>query len=1458
MNKFLRIAFLFIFFTLAVGIKQAKATHVMGLDMQWKCLGNDTFQITVVAYRRCTDGASTMGGQTFTISSDSCTAGNYNVSLGNLLSYTVEDITPVCATQQKPCPMSGGSGASTALIPVGVERHTYVYKVWLGGNYKNCCWYRMYWALCCRNSNISTGYADADFYSYSWLNRCVAPCDNGPEFKNTPIAIKCAGQDVCFNHGVYDQDGDSLSYAMAPPLGGSYTGVWNYNYPLTCLGNNNPNPTANPPTGFNLDPRTGDMCFRPMQVQITVLKIMVTEWRKDTAGVYRVIGKTARDMQFIIVQNCNNKLPSLSGPFAYEACVGQQICITINTNDQDALDTTRIYWNKGIPNATWTDNNGTVKRASGNLCWTPSEDDASTLPYYFTATVNDDHCPLNGSTTRSYAITVKPTPQNTRTLTNLGCGLYEFEATPTSTYFNGSTYKWYVPKLVGSGTPNTIYASTAKTQYQFSQGGKFLVRSTMFFNGCLNTYYDTLQVDTPISVVCMPDSHICIGNNITLTCDVHSGVTPFRYLWNSGPNDTLSSVNVAPTASRYYKVKVSDFYSCTVYDSVYITVKPLPVVTLPADKRLCYGEDFDLDAGNPGSQYIWRQDGSSVSTSKILNVRDSGQYVVQVIDSFGCENYDTFNLYVNPEVIVGPISDVLICLGDTVTLSETGADSYEWKNNKNGTTITSNSISVNPMVTTTYYILGTKTEQGKTCYGYDTVDVVVNSIPTITFPTFPKRCINGGYIALSATLKVNGSNVPPVYTNWFCSSQPNAILFDANTGAYNFDPVQTPLTGGIYYVSMEAIAPNGCKITDSTTVNIVAPPIVLAGTNKTFCANYANCYSLDTMGLPYGGRWYVLDATNAITYPLDSFAIGGGKYSYCFNSLNAGDGSLHLGETYKLIYWYKELLSPACENSDTVDFSVTPIPVVNAGRDTAICVGSGILQLTNSVQSFPYDGKWWGPGVLGDSANFNPNYNTTGTTQTYTLYYKVSRIGCSDMDSIQLTVHPIPQPTITASNYKICKTDPAIQLTPIPGGNGSRYFLDGNEIFSNSVNPAVTDTGWHVVRYSYTNPATFCSKDTSLRLYIEMPPHVSIDPIGGLCAKKSQDSGVVIRGHTFAPYGFKWVNIGGGTLKNSTWNDSVITYVPSLAEVLAEKMRIVLLSVGNTYCHYDSAYAESPIYATPVVSFTSPVTVGCVPFTTSFQDTNVLRDNVSYLWDFGDPSSGALNTDTTRNPTHIFNAVGKFNVKLTVVSKEGCDETATIVQMIEVYPIPKVDFSWDPHAPDWATVALPKYKFTDLTDNNGFPIKSWDWDFGDGVGTSIIQNPEYLYKINDPVADTGWRTVTLKVVSEKGDCSSEMKHNIYIGPDLTVFIPNAFSPDDNGPSTNEKFKVVATGIKAFEIVIYNRWGEELYRCGDYKTHGWDGTFKAKPVQMDVYIYKVVVTSYDDNVYEYDGTVHVIR
>jgi hypothetical protein len=448
----------------------SKATHVIGGECQWKCIGNDTYEIKILFYRRCTDGTIPLAAVKPVIMSDSC-SNSYNINPGNYTSWSIQDITPVCYRITGPCPVANGSGPSTPQLPIGMEKHVLTYKVFLGGVYSNCCWYKISFEVIARNSNITTGYADQTFYSEAWLNRCVTPSDKGPEFKNPPLILKCVGQDVQFNNGGVDEDGDSLSYETAVPLIGSgssslYTSPWSPSYPLTCLGGNNSNPNSNPPTGYNLDPVSGEILFRPMVAQVTVIKTMVTEWRKIN-GVYKVIGKTGRDVQVMITQNCNNSLPTLNGSSSDEFCPGIQSCINISSDDADAGDTTRIFWNQAIPNAVFTSNNGTVKNATSQICWTPGDSDARTVPYYFTAKVQDSKCPAAGENIRVYKIIVHKLPPKPFIIQNSNV-LYTSAA---------SYYQWYLN--------NTLITNAAGISYMPLVSGSYTVKITDTF-GCSN------------------------------------------------------------------------------------------------------------------------------------------------------------------------------------------------------------------------------------------------------------------------------------------------------------------------------------------------------------------------------------------------------------------------------------------------------------------------------------------------------------------------------------------------------------------------------------------------------------------------------------------------------------------------------------------------------------------------------------------------------------------------------------------------------------------------------------------------------------------------------------------------------------------------------------------------------------------------------------------------------------
>lgn len=68
-----------------------------------------------------------------------------------------------------------------------------------------------------------------------------------------------------------------------------------------------------------------------------------------------------------------------------------------------------------------------------------------------------------------------------------------------------------------------------------------------------------------------------------------------------------------------------------------------------------------------------------------------------------------------------------------------------------------------------------------------------------------------------------------------------------------------------------------------------------------------------------------------------------------------------------------------------------------------------------------------------------------------------------------------------------------------------------------------------------------------------------------------------------------------------------------------------------------------------------------------------------------------------------------------------------------------------------------------------------------------------------------------------------------------MYIPSAFSP--NGDGINDMFGVKGEGIRDFQILIYNRWGEVIFESTDARKQ-WDGMFKGNPVEQGTYVYKL--------------------
>ena len=119
------------------------------------------------------------------------------------------------------------------------------------------------------------------------------------------------------------------------------------------------------------------------------------------------------------------------------------------------------------------------------------------------------------------------------------------------------------------------------------------------------------------------------------------------------------------------------------------------------------------------------------------------------------------------------------------------------------------------------------------------------------------------------------------------------------------------------------------------------------------------------------------------------------------------------------------------------------------------------------------------------------------------------------------------------------------------------------------------------------------------------------------------------------------------------------------------------------------------------------------------------------------------------------------------------------------------------------------------------------------------------------------------VVRDKDNCKAENKISFdCFDPNITrykAFVPNAFTPK-NGDVLNDiyipKLAYYEAGMN-YTLRIYNRWGELLFET-DNPNEGWDGIYKDKVCQMDVYVYVIEYGCPSHAYNKHRGTFHLLR
>jgi gliding motility-associated-like protein len=492
---------------------------------------------------------------------------------------------------------------------------------------------------------------------------------------------------------------------------------------------------------------------------------------------------------------------------------------------------------------------------------------------------------------------------------------------------------------------------------------------------------------------------------------------------------------------------------------------------------------------------------------------------------------------------------------------------------------------------------------------------------------------------------------------------------------------------------------------------------------------------------------------------------------------------------------------------------VAPPPFTLTGNSTPTGCSSaiGTASVTVSGGNGPFTYLW----ATGDTTSSISNLQAGNYMVVVT-----DSAGCPD--SIPVNVPSTGFNVAMTNTNLLCNGDCNATATANPSNGAAPYSYSWQPYGGNGQTATGLCSGFYIVTVTDT---TGCVSTASVT--ISSPPPIIVAPSSNItiCRGQSTVLTVSVSGGT-QPYTYNW--------NNNLPNTSSHTISPTQTTIYS-----VQITDANG-CQSPVQNTQVKVNPVPVPDFSSSPT-DCPPSEVFF--TNLTDSALTYLWNFGDPASGAANSSTLQTPSHIYNSGGNYTVTLIATNIYGCADTISIPAAVNVPPAPAVSLS---ASSQLLSILDPVTTFY----NNTSGAISYFIDFGDGDTLSTTSTGPYVHTYDS----LGTYQVML-IAWDAAGCSDTSWLTLIIEEPTSLYIPNAFTP--NGDATNEIFMVGAVNVMDFELLIFDRWGMLIYASKDVNA-GWNGTYDGNKCQEDVYVWRLKYTDIHDNRYERIGHVSLIR
>ncbi len=937
----------------------------------------------------------------------------------------------------------------------------------------------------------------------------------------------------------------------------------------------------------------------------------------------------------------------------------------------------------------------------------------------------------------------------------------------------------------GATTPSTtVYA-----------GGNYTCLLTPFQGGGCDLLLDIDILENPTPTANFTSNTLvgCIGDSIHFTDQ--STIPPpgviANYRWDFG-NGVITPISNGPivavpnTTGTYtapsHHYGTSGLFDVQLYvestdgctDSIVIPVTINDLPVVVAGVDQEVCEGVAVTLNGAGAvNYAW--DNGVTDGVPFVQAPGVVTYTVTGTDANGCENTDQVDVTVNALPIVNAGADQEVCEGVAVTLNGAGAVNYAWNYG-----VVDGVPFVQVPGTATYTVTGT---DANGCQNTDQVDVTVNPLPIVNAGADQEVCEG-------VAVTLNGSG---------------ALNYAWDNGATDGVPfVQAP--GTITYTVIGTDA-NGCQDTDQVDVTVNSLPNVTAAADQDeVCEGVA----------------VTLNGAGAVNYAWDNGVI---------------DGVPFVQAPGTITYTVTGTDANGCQNTDQVDVTVNPLPIVTAGMDQEVC--DGVAVTLNGAGALNYA---WDNGVT-DGVPFvqapgTITYTVTGTDAN----------GCQNTDQVDVTVNPLPMVN-AGVDQEVC--------------DGVAVTLNGAGAVNYSWDNGVTDGVPFVQGVGTITYAVIGMDDRGCENTDQVD--VTVNPLPVVNAGLDQE---VCEGVA--------VTLNGAGAVNYAWNNGVIDGVPFVqapgtitytvtgtdangcentdqVDVVVNPLPMVNAGVDQAECDgamvtlngfgavnyaWDNGVIDGVPFAQGVgnVVYTVTgtdangcqntdqvdVTINPLPIV-SAQDAEICEGEEVilsgqgadyYVW-----SGGVINGEPFYpSASGSYTVTGYFNT--------GCSGQA--VANVTVHPAPIANFKI-------LNLALSTTNSTTGFFNQSTGAVSYEWDFGDGSPISTEFEPTHTFPSENP----GEYAITLTAYSDFGCPAPAIKY-VHVFRDYIIYVPNAFTPDNNG--LNEVFKPEMEGFdeSGYTLYIFNRWGNLIFESHDMQ-EGWDGTFHDpnNQVQDGVYTWKII-------------------